>query len=141
LVTKLDNYFPYRTVTRWLGGGLQAINKSFSISSAHGGVVTATQVMRGWGTNKVVVIGRNMDDRVVPYAQKLSQELGFNVVTIKQWGGFNASLTVEQNRQWVKLLKAEGYTIYDVGLDPQYTQLGNFDEGPYYGMELDELFR
>lgn len=136
LLTKFGIH--YKTVTSWLGGGLQQINKSF----VHNGqTITASRVMKGFAENKVVVIGRNMDDRVVPFAQKLSQELGINVVTIKQWSGWNPNLTVEQNKAWLQQLKNEGYTFYDIGLDPSFTSIGNFSEGPFYSMELNEIFR
>lgn len=45
------------------------------------------------------------------------------------------------NKAWVKSLKELGYTFYDVGLDPQYTSIGNLAEGLFYAMELDEIFR
>lgn len=128
----------YKTVASWLGGGLQQINKSFT---HNGQTITASRIMKGFAENKVVVIGRNMDDRVVPFAQKLSQELGFNVVTIKQWSSWNPNLTVEQNKAWLQQLKNEGYTFYDIGLDPSFTSTGNLSEGPFYSMELNEIFR
>lgn len=74
------------------------------------------------------------------FAQNLSQELGVNVVTIKQWSQWSPNLTVEQNREWIKSLQEQGYTIYDVGLDPEFTSRGNYDEGPFYSMELEEIF-
>ena len=128
----------YKTVASWLGGGLQQINKSFT---HNGQTITASRIMKGFADKKVVVIGRNMDDRVVPFAEKLSQELGFNVVTIKQWSGWNPNLTVEQNKAWLQQLKNEGYTFYDIGLDPSFTATGNFLQGPFYSMELNEIFR
>lgn len=144
LLNKFDVH--YKTVASWLGGGLQQISKTFSHASAYGGTINASRVMKGFGENKVVVIGRNMDDRVVPFAEYLSQELGYNVVTIKQWIGWNSNLTVEQNRTWVQQLKNEGYTFYDIGLDPQFTSghatgTPNFNEGDWYSMELNEIFR
>ncbi len=133
---------PYHRICRLLGGaGLQAINKSYSHSAAYGGTITAARKISSWGTNKIAVIGRNMDDRVEPFAQNLSNELGIPVATIKQWSGWNSNLTLEQNRQWVRELKEQGYTIYDVGLDPYYTNvLGDYSPGSFYSMELDELF-
>lgn len=144
LLNKFDIH--YKTACSWLGGGIQQVNKTFSHASAYGGNITATKIMKGFADNKVVVIGRNMDDRVVPFAQKLSQELGFNVVTIKQWSGWNPNLTVEQNRAWLQQLKNEGYTFYDIGLDPRFTSgaatgTPDFTEGPFYSMELNEIFR
>ncbi len=136
----------YKTVASWLGGGLEEINKTFSHASAYGGTITATKTMKGFAENKVVVIGRNMDSRVVPFAQNLSQELGFNVVTIKQWSSWSQNLTVEQNNDWIQLMKNEGYTFYDIGLDPRYTSgaatgTPDLSEGAFYSMELNEIFR
>jgi hypothetical protein len=45
-------------------------------------------------------------------------------------------MTVEENRIWVKSLKEQGYTVYDIGTDPDFGP----DLGPYYSMEIFELF-
>ena len=37
---------------------------------------------------------------------------------------------------WIKKLKAEGYTIYDIGPDYRY----GTDFGDFYGMEHVEIF-
>ncbi len=92
--------------------------------------------MKGWDPQKIAVIGRSQDERVVPFAIKLSNELGIHVHQIKEWQGWSSNLTIEQNKQWIQKLKNEGYTIYDIGTDPRY---GN-DKGPFYGMEFDEIF-
>lgn len=141
LVTKLDDYFPYRTVTKWLGGGLQYINKSYNHTIIENGIqrnitLTALRKMNGWSQGKVAVIGRSMDKRVIPYAKYLSAELGMEVITIKNWSKWNPNLTIEQNKLWVKDLKEQGYTIYDIGIDPDFPA----DYGPFYGMEILEFF-
>lgn len=99
----------YKTVTSWLGGGLQQINKSF----VHNGqTITASRVMKGFAENKVAVIGRSMGTRVNPFASNLSNELGVPVLT---WPGFNSALSeaqnVANNRAWIKSLKEQGYTF------------------------------
>lgn len=135
----------YKTVARWLGGGLKQINKSF----VHNGqTITALRMMEGFSQDKVAVIGRNMNGRVNPFANKLSNELGIPVLT---WRGFNENLSdatnLANNRAWIKSLKEQGYTFYDIGLDPSYTSgqltggVPDFSEGPFYSMELDEIFR
>lgn len=135
----MGNHFPYKTICYWLGGGLQQINKSF----VHNGkTITANRMMKGFVENKIAVIGRNMEGRVKPFVDKLSNELGIPVL---MWQGFDDNVTdkinVLNNRAWIKALKEEGYTFYDIGLDPFYTSQGIFDEGLFYSMELDEVFR
>lgn len=140
-------HLPYKTVTSWLGGGVEIISKSFSHPAAYGGSITANRVIKGYAKDKIAVIGRSMDDRVIPYAQYLSQELGINVTTIKQWSGWNSNLTVEQNRTWIQKLKNEGYTIYDIGRDPGFLSgaltggTPDLSYGDYYLMELEEIFQ
>ena len=104
--------------------------------------------MKGWGTNKVAVIGRNSDDRVIPYGAMLSKELGFTVSTFAfdKNAGYTREQILALNQQWVNFLKSHGYTIYDIGLNPRYTSGAatgspNFDEDIFYKMELDNIFR
>jgi hypothetical protein len=128
----------YKTATSWLGGGLQNINKTFNHTLSNGQTIsiTSSKIMKGWDTQKIAVIGRSQDERVIPFAQKLSLELGINVHQIKEWSGWSSNLTIEENKNWIKKLKAEGYTIYDIGPDYRY---GN-DFGNHYGMEHAEIF-
>ncbi len=139
LITKFEGIFSYETICRWLGGGLKIINKSIT---HNGQAITASRMMKGFADNKVAVIGRNMKERVMPFANSLSNDLGVPVLT---WPGFNAALSDAQNlannQAWIKSLKVQGYTFYDVGLDPYFTSRGNFDEGLFYSMELNEIFR
>lgn len=142
-----DNGLHYKDLCLKLGGGLQMISKTFTHASAHGGTITANRIMKGWSANKIAVIGRNMVDRVDPFANKLSNELGVPVLT---WKGFNNQLSdienIANNRAWIKSLKEQGYTFYDIGLDPKYTSgfanngIPSFDSGPFYSMELEEIF-
>jgi hypothetical protein len=44
------------------------------------------------------------------------------------------------NKKWIQGLKDEGYTIYDIGLDPKYTAKGDYSKGDYYDMETKEVF-
>jgi hypothetical protein len=139
LITKFEGIFSYETICRWLGGGLKIINKSIT---HNGQAITASRMMKGFADNKIAVIGRNMKERVMPFANSLSNDLGVPVLT---WPGFNAALSDAQNlannQAWIKSLKVQGYTFYDVGLDPYFTSRGNFDEGLFYSMELNEIFR
>ena len=88
------------------------------------------------GTNgKYIVIGRNMDGRVIPVAKESSAEY---------WTGFNSSLSevenLANNRLWIKSKLSEGYNVIDVGLDPEFVLKGDLSTGSYYGMELLEVF-
>lgn len=125
-------HLPYKTVASWLGGGLETISKTFYVSGAPGGSITANFVMRGFAPNRVAVIGRNFDKRVVPFANYLSNELGF---TARVWGGFNPSLdeatNLANNKAWIRDLLNQGYTIYDIGLDPDFVNSGGFESGHF----------
>ncbi len=88
------------------------------------------------GTNgKYIVIGRNMESRVQVVAKKINAEF---------WTGFNDKLSVAENvtnnRAWLKSKLSDGYNVIDIGLDPYYTSLGDFNRGAYYSMELFEVF-
>lgn len=91
------------------------------------------------GTNgKAIVIGRNMDDRIIPAAKNINAEY---------WTGFDSNLSPEvnvaNNKKWIEEKIAEGYTVVDVGLDPRYKTLtGNMSlsKGVYYGVETEVAF-
>ena len=74
-------------------------------------------------------------DRVRAFAKGASAEV---------WTGFNPSLSdaenLANNKKWIQGLKDQGYTIYDVGLDPKYSSKGDLRKGDYYGMESREVF-
>ncbi|MBX9733913.1 MAG: hypothetical protein K2X37_07605 [Chitinophagaceae bacterium] len=135
LVNKFGNFIPYGKITSWMGGGLELISKSFMHNNK---IINAHRIMKGFSSNKVAVIGRNMNNRVTPFANSLSSELGVPVLT---WQGFNSNLSVAQNvannRAWIKQLKSEGYTFYDLGVDPD---AATPDLGEFYRMELEEVF-
>ena len=50
------------------------------------------------------------------------------------------TLLMKENKKWVKKIKDKGYTVYDVGLDPEFTSTGNMKKGDFYKMETKELF-
>jgi hypothetical protein len=88
------------------------------------------------GTNgKYIVIGRSMEIRVVPVAEQIGAE---------HWTGFNSMLTeaenVASNRIWIKTKLSEGYSVIDIGLDPNFVIRGDMSTGLYYSMELFEVF-
>ena len=85
--------------------------------------------------DKLAVIGRNMAGRVEPFANGIGAET---------WDGFDPSLSeaenLANNRAWAEKLVREYYTVYDIGLDPNYVTIGNLDKGPYYEMETQIIF-
>lgn len=119
--------FDYGAITRMMGGGVRAINKTIN-------GVTSTRMVQGWAQGKVAVIGRNMD-RVRAFANGAGAEV---------WNGFDPNLSqaenLANNKKWIQGLKDQGYTIYDVGLDPKYASKGDLRKGDYYGMESREVF-
>jgi len=97
--------------------------------------VRAERVRVGWDPTKVAVIGRDMKGRVEVFARGLGAET---------WTGYDEALSVNENLAnnlaWAEKLVSEGYTVYDTGLDPDYTAKGDFSKGPYYGMETKVIF-
>jgi len=148
LVKIMGNKIPYKFVCNWLGGGLKTISKSFPSSTAFTGLVTAERKMDGWAAGKVAVIGRNMKDRVTPFANQLKTELGHPVETFKVPAGVHGEAAIlAANKAWVQSLKEQGYTFYDVGLDPFYSSglaiagaEPDLSTGIFYAMEIFEIF-
>ncbi len=91
--------------------------------------IRAVRVRVGSNPTKVAVIGRLMEDRVIPFAKGIGAET---------WDGFNPSLqesvNLANNRLWALKLVREGYTVYDLGLGPLP------EKGLYYGMETKIIF-
>jgi len=119
--------FDYKTLCSMMGGGLKNISKSVD-------GITSTRMVQGWAKDKVAVIGRNMNN-----VRKFAG--GVDGIT---WGGFDKNLSADVNKannlKWIQGLKDDGYTIYDIGLDPKYTAKGDFTKGEFYEMETKEVF-
>ena len=119
--------FDYKDIVKMIGGGIKNIDVTFN-------GVSAKRMMQGWVEGKVAVIGRNME-RVRAFAKEAGGEV---------WTGWDPNLSKAQNlaknKEWVEKLKREGYTVYDVGLDPAYASKGDLGKGEYYGMETTEIF-
>ena len=134
LKTGLD--YPY--VAKAMGGGLRNTLKAVD------GIV-AKRMMVGWG-GKVAVIGRNMDDRVKKFAAGIKAEtFSPTQEALDMFKKGDGSLLMKENKAWVQKLKDEGYTVYDVGLDPKYSNphiTGRNDQskGEFYQMETKEIF-
>ena len=83
------------------------------------------------GTNgKSIVIGRDMKNRVNPFAKEIGAET---------WTGFDTKLTEAQNlannKAWIQEKINQGYSVYDVGTGPESS-----NKGVYYDMETKEAF-
>ncbi|TAE72131.1 MAG: hypothetical protein EAY68_01415 [Bacteroidetes bacterium] len=153
LVTKFN--VPYKTVTKWLGGGLQEISETLVTSA---GSVSSVKKMVGFSPGNVCVIGRNMAGRVKPYAEAGSSIIFdrdnplaapyFKPEIDAEWSDLlsiynnnipyavaKASKLYQANRQFIRDLKAKGYTFIDLGH-------GGLPEGSsaFYDMELKEIF-
>ncbi len=99
--------------------------------------VTATRVKIGTAKGKIAVIGRGQTGRVRIFADGIRGEIfkpSKSAVELNKSG--DSSLLMKENLDWANRINREGYTVYDVGLDPKYTSRGNLDKGPFYGWRL-----
>lgn len=67
----------------------------------------------GKATTKTIVIGENMAERVIPYANKIGAKYYNPTKTVQQMGGLKKAL--QGNIQWVKDMVSKGYKVLDVG--------------------------
>ena len=156
LVAKLDNYFPYKTVCKWLGGGVINVVESFVTSV---GAINSVRKMVGWAPGKVCIIGRNMGGRVKPVAQNMNavyfDELNpiakpyFTDAVKENWQNLinihgsplpynivkDQSLWYQANKNFIKDLQSQGYTFIDLGH-------GGYGVGTsaFYDIELNLIF-
>jgi hypothetical protein len=86
------------------------------------------------GGPRIAVIGRNME-RVNSFAKYQGAET---------WTGWDESLSkaenLANNRAWAEGLVTNNYRVYDIGLDPKYTSMGNYDTGEFYRTECQVIF-
>jgi hypothetical protein len=88
----------------------------------------------------VIVIGENMQDRVLPTAQTLN-DLGYDVHT---WPAENFRSTfgnidprdMEANRSWLSYWIDQDATVVDLGIDPLRDQ----DRSPWYELERRSIY-
>lgn len=146
----------YKTVTSWLGGGLKNIPITLNTSA---GWISSVREMTGFTPGKVCVIGRNMSDRVKPFANATQGSIIFDRTNPVAASFFNSdvindidrlnqlypngwpynvaknSLLYKANKEFIKKLKSEGYTFIDLGH-------GGFPPGTsaFYDLELEEIF-
>ena len=83
------------------------------------------------GGPRAIVIGEDMEGRVIPTAKKLGAEY-YNPPDAppSEW--------MENNRQWINDRMDEGCTIYDCGAAPGRANYPD-PTSPYYQMERDEI--
>lgn len=132
----------YAKFCKKLGLGLK--NKQVPLNCSVNGEyksITSQRIMEGWNPKKITIIGRSQDDRIEPYKKALKNKLGndYDIVTIKDLPGWNPNIeeSLEINRNWIRQLKEDGYTFYDLGFDPRFPTKGNSE---FYNMELSEIF-
>lgn len=133
-----------------LGKGLEVSLRSADI--IYDGI-KAERVFVG-SSNKVAVIGRDFNSRVLKFAAGFEKQTGVKAETfqaskeaLKEWnlvsknGTVNVSDEVaktlkiyKENSEWVDKIKNEGYKVLDTGLG---TQDG---KGVFYGMESKKIF-
>jgi hypothetical protein len=136
----------YAKFCKKLGLGLD--NKLVPLRSKVGQeykTITSQRIMKGWNSKKIAILGRSQDTRIEPYKIALQKKLGndFSVTTITDLPGWNAGGMSEQemleiNRNWIRSLKEDGYTFYDLGYDPTFKTKGN--NSNFYNMEIEEIF-
>ncbi|MEX0847229.1 MAG: RHS repeat-associated core domain-containing protein, partial [Ilumatobacteraceae bacterium] len=90
----------------------------------------ATEAVPG-GSNRAIVIGEDMEGRVIPKARELGADYYDPPVAPRnQW--------MENNRQWINDRMDGGCTLYNCGPAPGRANYPN-PTSPYYQMELDEI--
>jgi hypothetical protein len=152
LVTKFDGVIGYASICKWLGGGISNVSESLLTNK---GIIASSRKIIGWGgPDKVAVIGRYMEDRVIPYANKMgaayfdknnpiaapyfTQEVLDNIRDLNRDHGNNWPINVvlssklyKANQQFILDLKKMGYTFID---------LGGPSGSDFYNMEIKEIF-
>jgi hypothetical protein len=133
-------------ISQGKGFGTRAIQKIFgkkdniALPTLESNGVNATRVRLG-DPDLTAVIGRNMDDRVKIFGEGSGAEVfspSLKATTSARTG--DKSLLMTENTAWANKLNAKNYTVYDTGLDPKYSAIGNYDKGPFYTMETKKIF-
>jgi hypothetical protein len=157
LVTKMGSHFQYNTICKWLGGGLSNVVETLSTSH---GVISSVKTMVGFSpANQVCVIGRNMANRVKPFAQTknavyfdkscplalpyITPQVEADLATRVAANGGNPlsfkqaqeSLMYKANEKFIADLKDQGYTFIDLG-DAGFAP----NSSAFYFMEISSIF-
>jgi hypothetical protein len=152
LVTKFNGVIGYASICKWLGGGIRNVSESLLTNK---GIIASTRKVIGWGgTDKVAVIGRYMEDRVIPYANKMGAtffdvnnplaapyftiDVKNEIINLNNQHGPKWPINVvlgsklyKANQQFILDLKKQGYTFID---------LGGPSGSEFYDMEIKEIF-
>jgi RHS repeat-associated protein len=117
------------------------------------GGIQAERVLIG-SSEKIAVIGRDFDARVLKFATEFEKQTGKTIETFKaskgateQWQSLlskyegnvpdkiaKSSKIYEENAKWAQKIKDKGYKVFDTGL-------GSKDgKGTFYGMESKTIF-
>jgi len=133
-----------------IGEGIAVSLKEAEI--VYGGI-RAERALVG-SSDKIAVIGRDFDTRVLKFAEGFEKQTGTKVETFRasagakySWGKLleeykgnvpddiaKESLLYRENLAWAEKIKKEGYKVLDTGLG---TKDGN---GTFYGMETKTIF-
>ncbi len=46
---------------------------------------------------------------------------------------------LDANKTWIKEKLEKGYSVLDIGLEPEWTAKGSYKTGDYYGAEIQEI--
>lgn len=158
LVKKLDNFFSYATITKWLGGGLKSVylgfNETILIDNIPTNITLNTiRKIEGWaGPDKIVIIGRKMDivkeikSKYYPNAE-IFDETKISGLASGEWLDLNKtysgnipeidikkSIMFKENNNFIQHYKELGYTFIDLG-NPL-----NLSNSIFYEMELANIF-
>jgi len=82
--------------------------------------------------NKVIVIGRGQTERV----EKVAGAIGAGTFDPANYPGMSV---LDANKTWIKEKLEKGYSVLDIGLEPEWTAKGSYKTGDYYGAEIQEI--
>lgn len=143
--------FPYPQVCKWLGYGLKEVSETVN-------GITSSRRMVVWAEGKVVVIGRQMENRVKVFADGKAGSIIFDKsnpiaspyftpevdadwkLLTDRFGSnipyeiAKVSKLYKANLAFIRDLKEQGYTFIDCG--PGATT----SLSPFYDMEINEIF-
>jgi RHS repeat-associated protein len=131
----------------------EGISVAFKGAEIMYGGIKAERVLIG-SSEKIAVIGREFDKRVVKFASEFEKQTGKTIETfqasnaakaewsqlLKKYGGnisddiARQSQIFKENLLWAEKIKNEGYKVFDTGLGAKDAK------GTFYGMETKTIF-
>lgn len=103
--------------------------------------IKVQRILVGKPNGKLAVVGRDMNGRIIPFANEIDADYFIpskKAVDLDLAG--DSSLLFKENKEWINRIKDEGYTVFDIGLDPKWVEKGSLIKGDYYKMETMKLF-